>query len=75
MVVIERNNVGHAVITNLLRTEVRNKLYYEITNDEIKQQIKDGRLVDKATDSRFFGVWTNQHWYRNSPQVSDILDC
>ena len=60
MVVIERNNVGHAVITNLLRTEVRNKLYYEITNDEIKQQIKDGRLVDKATDSRFFGVWTNE---------------
>lgn len=60
MIAIERNNVGAAVISNLTRTDIKSKLYYEVNNDEIKQQIKNGRVLDKATESRFFGVWTNE---------------
>ena len=28
---------------NLTRTDIKSKLYYEVNNDEIKQQIKNGK--------------------------------
>lgn len=60
MIVIERNNVGASVIGNLLRTDIRNKLYYEVMNNELQEKIKNGRYVDNATDSRNYGLWTNE---------------
>ena len=59
LIVIERNNVGSSVISNLKRTGIKSKLYYEIKDEELKEQIRNGRIIDSATDSRFYGLWTD----------------
>lgn len=59
MIVIERNNTGSSVISLLLRTDVRGKIYYEVMNNDLQQKVKDGRTVDSnKTDSRNFGLYT-----------------
>lgn len=60
LIVIERNNVGHAVLANLIRTDIRGKLYYEITDEPLKQKLKDGYVMDNATDSKFYGITTTE---------------
>ena len=60
MVLVERNNVGHAVLSNLARTSVRSRLYYELTSkDETTEKIRNGREKIDDNDNRRFGIWTD----------------
>lgn len=59
VICIERNNVGAAVITNLLRTDVKNKLYYELKEDELQDRVKKGRTVGTEISVTNYGVWTD----------------
>lgn len=70
MIVIERNNVGASVITNLLKTDIKSKLYYENGSKEYQDKIKDGRTVESATDNRLYGVWTSEE---RKIQMHEIL--
>ena len=62
LIVIERNNVGVTVITNLRKTDVKSKLYYENTSKEDYQdKLKKGNIQEaEASEVRNFGVWTSE---------------
>lgn len=60
LIVVERNNVGHAVLANLVRTDIKSRIYYEVMNDELQEKVKNGYRIDNASDSRNFGIWTNE---------------
>lgn len=59
MIVIERNNVGVVIITNLLQTDVKSKLYFEESKKDYQEKIKDGRLNRPGSDIHNYGVWTD----------------
>lgn len=60
LIVIERNNVGVTVITNLLKTNVKSKLYYEKRENDTQDKYVNGRLQDgSATDVHNYGLWTS----------------
>lgn len=59
MIVIERNNVGSSVISTLLKTDVKSKLYFEDNTTELEMKIKKGRDVVNDTTVRKYGVWTD----------------
>lgn len=59
VIIIERNNVGASVITNLMSTDIKSKLYFEDNGNEIQDKLKNGRFADSANDVRNYGLWTN----------------
>lgn len=62
VVVIERNNVGAAVIGNLLRTELKSKLYFESNKSDIQEKIKNGTVeYNQYNDIRNYGLWTDDN--------------
>lgn len=61
LIVVERNNVGVTVITNLLKTDVKSKLYYEKHENDTQDKYVNGRLQDgSATDVHNYGLWTSE---------------
>ena len=61
VICIERNNVGSSVITNLLRTEVRNLVYFENNKTILQEKIKKGREVTSDSETIKYGVWTDEN--------------
>lgn len=58
VIVIERNNVGASVLTNLMSTDIKHKLYFEENGNEIQDKLKNGRFADSGNDVRNYGLWT-----------------
>jgi hypothetical protein len=61
MIVIERNNVGVVVIQNLLKTDIKSRLYFEDNKKDHQEKIKNGRLSESSNDVHNYGLWTDEY--------------
>ena len=70
--VIERNNLGKAIIDNLLRTPLAHRLYYEYREVLAERKIADGiTTVKKKVKTKVYGVNTDPD--SRSKMVKEIL--
>lgn len=60
IIAIERNNVGSSVITNLLKTDVRNLIYYDRDKNDLQEKYKKGREIFSDSETIKFGIWTDE---------------
>lgn len=71
MIVIERNNVGAVIISNLRKTDVASKLYFEDDKKDYQEKIVNGKLKDESNNVLHqYGVWTTAE---KKAQMHEIL--
>jgi hypothetical protein len=63
ILIIERNNVGDAIIDHLMESEVAYNLYYDKNKDLLQNKISgystvESMLKAKASEKSYYGVWT-----------------
>lgn len=60
LIVVERNNVGVTIITNLMKTNIKGKLYYENTDKDYQDKLTKGRIMNNdASEVHNYGIWTS----------------
>jgi len=60
LIVVERNGQGEGVVGNLVHTDIKHKLFYEISGDDTKEKMKRGVMAnDFGTESRVYGLWNS----------------
>lgn len=69
-IVIERNSVGQTIIDYLLKTDIANRIYYEMKEMKAERKLTDGTIKRSKNKTKVYGVSTNND---TRPKMIDLL--